>query len=72
MPRTLSMTFGRPCMLPNSIAKLDLPSGQSLERLSLLGGSFRSMSILDPPDTVCFFTATMYVFPRPWFTKLTF
>jgi hypothetical protein len=60
MFRTLSMTFGRPCMLPNSIAKLDLPFSQSLERLTMLGGS-SSTSTLGPPDTVCFFTATMYV-----------
>ena len=56
------MTFGRPCMLPNSIAKLDLPFGQSLEKLTIIGGPSRSTSSLDPPDTVCFFTATMYSF----------
>ena len=55
------MTFGRPCMLPNFIARLDLPLNQSLEKLTMLRGSFSSTNTLDPPDTVYFFTATMYV-----------
>lgn len=57
--RTLSMTFGRPSMMPNSIVKLDLPINQNLERLTMLGASAASTNPLDPPDTVCFFTATM-------------
>ncbi|OAL37349.1 hypothetical protein AYO20_03198 [Fonsecaea nubica] len=61
-PRTLSMTFGRPCMMPNSIVKVDLPLNQNLERLSMLGHSATSMSSLDPPDTVCLFTATIQLY----------
>jgi hypothetical protein len=53
------MTFGRPCMMPNCIVKLDLPINQNLEKLTMLGGSAAGPSNLDPPDTVCFFTATM-------------
>ncbi|OAP63482.1 hypothetical protein AYL99_02709 [Fonsecaea erecta] len=62
LDRTLSMTFGRPCMMPNSIIKLDLPLNQNLERLSMLGHSATSMSSLDPPDTVCLFTATIQLY----------
>ncbi|OAL32981.1 hypothetical protein AYO22_00066 [Fonsecaea multimorphosa] len=62
LDRTLSMTFGRPCMMPNSIIKLDLPLNQNLERLSMLGHSATSMSTLDPPDTVCLFTATIQLY----------
>jgi hypothetical protein len=53
------MTFGRPCMMPNCIVKLDLPINQNLEKLTMLGGSAAGPSSLGPPDTVCFFTATM-------------
>lgn len=55
------MTFGRPFMMPNSVVQLDLPVNQSLERLTVMGSSIGSMSNVDAPDTVCFFTATMYV-----------
>ncbi|OCT54128.1 C6 transcription factor [Cladophialophora carrionii] len=62
LDRTLSMTFGRPCMMPNCIVKLDLPVNQNLEKLTMLGGSLAAPSRLDPPDTVCFFTATIQLY----------
>lgn len=56
------MTFGRPATMPNYYVKLDLPINQNLERLTMMGNSVGSVSSLDPPDTVCLFTATVYVF----------
>lgn len=60
VPRILSMTFGRPPTIPNDYMKLDLPLNQNLDKLTVLGSTAASVGTLDPPDTVCFFIATMY------------
>lgn len=51
--RTLSMTFGRPCIIPQSYVKLDMP----LHDMQMLGQSPQLES--GPYADGCFFTAAM-------------
>ncbi|KAG9773388.1 AAT family amino acid transporter, partial [Aureobasidium melanogenum] len=62
MDRILSMTFGRPPTIPNDYMKLDLPLNQNLDKLTVLGSTAASVGTLDPPDTVCFFIATIQLY----------
>lgn len=64
------MTFGRPPTIPNEYMRLDLPMNHNLEKLTIIEGSTASTSPLDPPDTVCFFIATMYVWPLSFMPEI--
>lgn len=55
------MTFGRPATIPNSYMTLDLPINQSLDKLAMAAPASAGHNGIEAPDTVCLFTATMYV-----------
>ncbi|KAJ9502334.1 hypothetical protein H2202_002399 [Exophiala xenobiotica] len=64
LDRTLCMTFGRPPTIPNEYVKLDLPINQKLEKLVMTttGSMSAPNERLDPPDTVCFYIATIQLY----------
>jgi hypothetical protein len=59
LDRVLSMTFGRPQTISKAYVRLDLPLNRDLDFLAVPYHTPTGRTSTQPPETVCFFIATM-------------